>query len=397
MHQLLKHARKAISNKDYAEACAIYRDILADEASSDNIDFKFRLAWCSEKAGYINDACSLYEEIIAHYHQQNELGAASSLETMLERLRRPKEMTSAIDFEALARADRARLMRQLRYMGEERVIPANKVLFQASDVAKDLWLLLDGTLNLQQPELDKHGKELTTSKDNTVQIFGDEAVFTQQRREITVRTVTTSRVMSISVERIAQLRQQSIDFDVAMEHLMREYWVAPILTQHPIFQRVNDVDRVRISHLFEPVEKQVGECLMRRNEEHPAAYLLQEGCLFLLHERHESQGDAADGEPEEGTLLASVLPGSFVHLGGLLRGYESSCRIVAITPVRLLRLSQETFESISTRRPWMIQALLRLLRLPVEEQVAQPSEAALWQTHHNIELRQVAQDDEYDK
>lgn len=392
MYQLLKNARKAISNKDYAEACALYRDIL-ERDSLGNIDFKFRLAWCSEKAGYINDACSLYEEIITHYKQQDEMDTAASLQVMLERLRKPKEMTSAIDFEALARADRARLMRQLQYMGKKQKLEAGKTLFQEGDVVKHLWILMQGRLR-QSLQSSEHA-ELSTESDNTPKLLGESSIFTLQRREFTVTTVVTSKLLCIPLERIVHMRQKSIDFDIAMEHLMREYWVAPILTEHPIFQRVNDIDRVRISHLFEPIEKQVGECLMRRNEEHPAAYLLQEGCLFLLYERLED-AEIDESEPGDGTLLASVLPGSFVHLGGLLRGYESSCRIVAITPVRLLRLNQETFESISTRRPWMIQALLRLVRLPVKEQVAQPDEAMLWKVNHNVELRQVAKDDEYD-
>lgn len=392
MHQLLKNARKAISNKDYAEACALYRDILEHDQLG-NIDYKFRLAWCSEKAGYINDACFLYDEIITYYNEKNEQATAASLQVILERLRKPKEMTSAIDFEALARADRARLMRQLQYMGIEQTLATGKILFQEGDVAKDLWILVSGAL-LQSKESREHAV-VSVGEDGSPRLLGESSIFTLQRREFTVTAKTKACLLSIPLDRITYLRQKSIDFDIAMEHLMREYWVAPILTAHPIFQRVNDIDRIRISHLFEPVDQQVGECLMRRNEDHPAAYLLQEGCLFLLHETVEHAEKNKD-DPEEGALLASVLPGSFVHLGGLLRGYESSCRIVAITPVRLLRLNQETFESISNRRPWMIQALLRLVRLPVSEQVAQPSEATLWQINHDIELRQVAKDDEYD-
>ncbi|MDQ6975927.1 MAG: cyclic nucleotide-binding domain-containing protein [Mariprofundaceae bacterium] len=392
MYQLLRNARKAVSNKDYAEACALYRDILEHDKLG-NIDYKFRLAWCSEKAGYINDACFLYEEIIFYYNQKNEQATAASLQVILNRLRKPKEMTSAIDFEALASADRTRLMRQLRHMGTEQTLEKGKALFEEGDVAKNLWVLVRGCL-LQSKETREHAM-LSTEEDGRPKLLGEASVFTLQRREFTVTASIHSKLLSIPLEKITHLRQKSIDFDIAMEHLMREYWVAPILTSHPIFQRVNDIDRVRISHLFEPIEQRVGECLMRRNEEHPAAYLLQEGCLFLLHECLEN-AEKNDDDPEDGALLASVLPGSFVHLGGLLRGYESSCRIVAITPVRLLRLNQETFESISTRRPWMIQALLRLVRLPVKEQVAQPSEATLWKINHDIELRQVAQDDEYD-
>ncbi len=397
MRQLIKQARQAIRNKDYSEACVLYRELLGHEEVKDNIDFKFRLAWCSEKAGYLNDACALYEGIIAHYHQQGETGSAASLQAILDRLRKPKEITSAVDFEALAKADRKRLIRQLLLMGEERVLATGKTLFNVGDVAKHLWLLLEGSVRISWPEHEHHDRVVTVAADEEAELFAEDSVFTLQRREYTVTGEKISRLMAVSIEKITQLRQQSIDFDIAMEHLMRERWVTPILSRHPIFQRVNDIDRVRISHLFEPVELQVGECLMRRNEDHQAAYLVQEGCLFLVHERieHDEEEDETGEEPDDGALLASVLPGCFLHLGGLLRGYESSCRVVAITPVRLLRLTQQTFESISNRRPWMIQALLRLVRLPISEQVMQPHEDDLWNTNNKIELRKVSQDDEY--
>ncbi len=397
MRQLIKQARQAIKNKDYSEACVLYRKLLEHEEARDNIDFRFRLAWCSEKAGYINDACALYEEIIAHYHQQGETGAAASLQAILDRLRRPKEITSAVDFEALAKADRKRLMHQLLLMGEERVLAKGKQLFNAGDVAKHLWILLEGSVRISWPEHEHDDRIVTVAAGEDPELFAEDSVFTLQRREYAVTGERISRLMAVAIDQITQLRQQSIDFDIAMEHLMRERWVTPILSRHPIFQRVNDIDRVRISHLFEPVELQVGECLMRRNEEHQAAYLVQEGCLFLVHERVEhDEEDEESEEPDDGALLASVLPGCFLHLGGLLRGYESSCRVVAITPVRLLRLTQQTFESISSRRPWMIQALLRLVRLPIAEQVMEPHEDDLWNTNNKIKLRKVSQGDEYE-
>lgn len=395
MQPLLKEARKAINAKDFSLACEMYRQLLELGGSIDPIDIKLRLAWCSDRAGYQNDACGLYEEIIQYYHEQGEVTAEKSLQEILDKLRKPKEMTSAIDFEALAMADRARLMKQLQHIGEDRVLAAGKVLFHLGDIPKNLWLLQKGTLRQEGPAC-KKSDEIISATDAKFVLCGEESIFTLQRREATVSAETAVSLLEIPFERIHNLRKQSVDFDVAMEHLMRERWAAQILSHHPIFQRVNDVDRVRISHLFEAVEMHVGECLMRRQDEHAAAYLVQEGCMFLLHEHYTGQHEPVEGEPKEGELLASVLPGSFIHLGGLLRGYESPCRIVAITPVRLLRLSQDAFEIISSRRPWMVPALLRLVRLPVNEQVAQPHEKNLWDTNHDIELRQVAKDDEYD-
>lgn len=79
--------------------------------------------------------------------------------------------------------------------------------------------------------------------------------------------------------------------------------------------------------------------MIEAKEEHDGAYLLQMGCLFFLHDTASPIDDELDDE--NGNLLSSVVPGDMIQMGGLLYGYQSPYRIVAATPVRLLRLSLE--------------------------------------------------------
>jgi len=109
--------------------------------------------------------------------------------------------------------------------------------------------------------------------------------------------------------------------------------------------------------------------------------------LFFLHDKDGSLDDEFEGE--DGSLLSSVVPGDMVHLGGLLHSYQSQYRIVAATPVRLLRLSRDAFELFAVRRPWIIQAVLRYCRRPVHLQVLRPNDDYLWKSNRHIELRKI--------
>jgi len=109
--------------------------------------------------------------------------------------------------------------------------------------------------------------------------------------------------------------------------------------------------------------------------------------LFFLHDTANPIDDELDDE--NGNLLSSVVPGDMIHMGGLLHGYQSPYRIVAATPVRLLRLSLEAFELFSLRRPWIVQAVVRYCRRPVHLQVMRPKDDYLWKSNRHIELRRI--------
>jgi len=85
----------------------------------------------------------------------------------------------------------------------------------------------------------------------------------------------------------------------------------PVLSQHAIFENVNEVDRLRLSRSLKVVELKSGQCLIDENEEHDGAYLLQVGCLFFLRGSDSPLNDALDDG--SGSLLTSVTPGDMIQ------------------------------------------------------------------------------------
>jgi len=386
VHVVMRQARKAANKEQYEEACGLYKQVLDTDHMKDSLDIQLRLAWCHENLGHVDEACALYQGVIKKYTDEGELGAAEALQKSVDALLEPvgvvEEVAEAQEVVAL---NKEQLMEALQVMGKDiELLPGDK-LCDAGDMPDTLWLLKLGTLAVHMPDYTEDEPDKLCAKAGEFVLVGELGVFTDQRRYATVYAESQCYLCAISAKSIKSC--EKLAFKAGMERLLRKHWVDPVLAQHAIFERVNDVDRLRLSQALKAIELEPGQCLIEANEEHDGAYLLQMGCLFFLHDVDSPLDDGLGDE--NGNLLSSVVPGDMIHMGGLLHGYQSPYRVVAATPVRLLHLSREAFEFFSLRRPWIVQAVLRYCRRPVHLQVMRPNDDYLWKSDRHIELRRI--------
>jgi len=386
VHVLMRQARKAASKEEYEEARGLYQQLLDSDAMQGNLDVQLRLAWCYEHLGQIDEASNLYQGVIKQYKDDGELGAAEALQKSMDALFNPAEAEEEVtEVQEVVALDKLELMQALQEMGQEIELQPGDMLCKAGDMPDTLWLLLLGTLTVHMPDYTEDEPDKLCAQVGEFVLVGELGVFTEQRRCASVYAEGLCRLCAIPAKSIRACKDLS--FQAGMEWLLRKYWVDPVLAQHAIFERVNDVDRLRLSQSLDVVELEPGQCLIEAKEEHDGAYLLQMGCLFFLHDTDSPIDDELDDE--DGNLLSSVVPGDMIHMGGLLHSYQSPYRVVAATPVRLLHLSREVFELFSLRRPWIVQAVLRYCRRPVHLQVMRPKDDYLWKSDRHIELRRI--------
>lgn len=381
---LLRQARKAAFAEDYAKAKELYAEILASPDKADDLDLRIRYAWCLQHLGDLDECLAIYREVVDLYRQQGEAGAAESLERTIRDLEEtreepPKPVVEKTVVVPLAAMD---AMEQLAEMGTVRHLHMGEVLCRVGDPPDELWLLKSGKLRVELPEYDEPF-HLEATEHGWV-IVGEIGFYTLQRRMATVVVEAAATVYEAPAATIRERAANDPAFGLAIESIMRDKWVEPVLARNALFERINDIDRRRLAHAFEQVDLDPGVVLIEAGEEHDGAYMVRSGCMFFLH------GDASEMddsfESSDGHML-SIMPGEMVHLGGLLRGFSSTYRVVAATPVQLLRLRREVFEPFAMRRPWIIPAILKFSRRPAHLQVMQPEEAYLWSADRTISLR----------
>jgi len=380
--RLLRSARKAVSSENFQEAEGLYEKILAFPEMADDLDARLRYAYCTEKNGNIEQAMAAYSEVLQIYRESGDDGAAASLEKIVEKLRQGPEAevedAAEVDIEAL---DDAELMRRLCDMGELGLFHPGDVLCREGEMPDRLWLLQKGLLTVRMPDYDE--PDSIDVKEGHLTLVGELGFFTNQRRSADVEAATLSEIYAVKTSDIRQEQQKDPAFKAGMQRLLIERWAEPVLTRHTVFERVNDIDRMRIMKNFKRVSMGPGMTLIEAGEEHPYAYMLQSGCMFFMHSKDEPN-DKTD--TDGGGLMTSIFPGDMIHLGGLLQDYKSDYRVVTATPVQLLRLSQEDFEPFTYRRPWIIQAIRRFSQRPTNLQVMKPEEDYLWKANRYVRI-----------
>lgn len=380
--KLMREARKAISKEEYLEAEKLYEEILAFPEMADDIDIRIRYASCAEKNGNFEIASSAYDHVLESYRQSGDEAAAQALEQQLAKLEKQSvqaEVDDAID-PSIAISD-AELMRELCAMGELSILHPNDVLCRTGDMPDALWLLQKGTMSVLMPDYDE--PDSIESKKGYLTLVGELGFFTNQRRSADVIADSIVEIYTVKADDIYARKKSDPKFRAAMRRLLLERWAEPVITRHAVFERVNDIDRMRIMHCFDRVTLGPGQTLVEAGEEHPYAYMLQSGCMFFMHSPGQMD-DSADAE--DGSSMTSIFPGDMIHLGGLVPGYKSEYRVVTGTPVKLLRLSLEDFEPFTYRRPWIIQAIRRFSKRPAHLQVMKPDEDYLWKANRHVKI-----------
>jgi len=386
LQALMRRARKALNNNAYDEACECYEVILSHDSMEKHLDMMLRYAWCLEHCEKISQACDVYEKVMQQYQDDDELAAVQSLQDNIDRLKLGESALAdePDELDDVSPLDDESLMQHLKELGEIVELCDGDVLCRSGDFPNCLWLLEKGKLSVQMLGYDNDPPDsLIAEGDGHLVLVGELGLFTQVRRSATLTASSMCKLWRISARSIEACHVDG--FQAGMENFLRDHWVYPVLSRHEIFERMNDIDRHRLSKKLEVVSIHPGDVLLEKGEEHAGAYLLQQGCLFCSPNGSKLGKDTN----QHFDSLISVLPGDIVNIGGLLRNHPSSIQIVAATPVRLLYLSCEVFEEFALRRPWIIQAVLRYANRPANAQIMRPDEGYLWKTDRQIKLRMV--------
>jgi len=385
LSRLLRQARKAVSREAYHEAEELYASIIEFPEMADDLDTRLRYAYCAEKTENLQQAIETYNEVVAIYHQSGEEGAAAALEQTIEGLKnRPDEeeepqQEEACEVEALNDTE---LMQQLCEMGELISLSPGDMLCHEGDMPHTLWLMRSGSLAIHLPDYDE--PDSITAEDGHLTLIGEIGFFTGQRRVADVEVTAAAELFAVNGADILKRRESDPAFRGGMERLLLERWAEPVLAHHTVFERINDIDRMRLMHAFKRITVGPGETLIEEGEEHASTYMLQSGCLFFMHS-HPDEGF----KTHDGSMTVCIFPGEMIHLGGLLKGYRSEYKVLTATPVKLLRLSQEEFEIFTMRRPWITQAILRFSHRPAHLQIMRPEDDYLWKADRHVKVEKM--------
>jgi len=376
--RLFQQAREAAAKGDFKMARKLYAELWKSPAWRADASVQLSYAYSCERTGDYSKALEAYKALMNNAQGLSPLSDEQNIsEESLIRLREVMGDASEVDVlpprDDLGGEAESELLVRLFSYGFSRKMMPGEVLCRQGEIAGHMWLLKSGSVDVILPH---HIRSCLSAAEDSPCLMGELAYFTSMRRSATLCCATEVEVIELPYERVRALLEEEESLYKMMDYVFRHRLVFHLLSGHSIFKLFNECDRNRLASTFENSTVHAGQDLIEQNEEHPHAYMVQGGTLLLL-----------DGEDGHESLLGSVQPGDFFNLGGLLRGQQSPCRVVAGTHCNLLRLSRPAFEPFLLQRPWLIRAVLKHVRLTVAQQIARSDDGPVWAADRHIKMK----------
>ncbi|MDX8404434.1 MAG: cyclic nucleotide-binding domain-containing protein [Mariprofundaceae bacterium] len=375
--KLFQQARAAAAKGDYHASRKYYGQLWDSSIWHNDKDVKLSYAYACERTGDYSEALHAYKSLMKHYvngpGDEEDILSQESAVRLREILSEGGEANRGQIIDSASDEGEATLVAKLFEYGYPRELEAGEPLCLKGDSAGHMWLLQDGEIDVIMPN--QKISRLSGSRGRPC-LIGELAYFTGMRRAATLSATQPVKVLELPFERVRALLKKDQELYTMMEHLFRHRLVLQVLSQHDIFKLFNEIDRRRVTTIFENTSTRAGQTLIEEKEEYPDAFLVQSGTLLLLSHKGGSE-----------TLVGSIHPGDFFHLGGLLRGYRANYSIVSGTPCHLLRLPRHSFEPFMLQRSWLIKAILKHSRLSAEMQVLHPESKNLWAADRYFDMK----------
>lgn len=377
--KLFQQARAAAAKGDYHASRKYYGQLWNSPLWRHDKDVQLSYAYACERTGDHSEALHAYRSLIRHYNEsldgEDDTLSRESSARLQEIMREGSAQEAG---QVIDRADdegEALLIARIFEHGYSREMEGGEVLCLKGDPASHMWLLQEGEVDVMMPN--QGPSRLSGSKERPCMI-GELAYFTGMRRAATLVAASKAQVIELPYDRIKSMLSKDHELFEMMEHLFRHRLVLQVLSQHEIFKLFNEIDRRRVTTIFENTTAQPGQTLIEEGEEYPDAYMVQSGSLLLLTNK--------GGEEQ---LIGSMHPGDLFHLGGLLRGFKAPYSVVCGTPCHLLRLPRHSFEPFMLQRSWLIKAILKHSRQAAEMQVLHPESRNLWAADRYFDMKNV--------
>ncbi|MDQ6989776.1 MAG: cyclic nucleotide-binding domain-containing protein [Mariprofundaceae bacterium] len=376
-----QQAQQAIRAGEFEKARKLYAKLWKSFVWQGDRDLQINYAYACEKTGRQQEALKIYREMMDNYKHDDP--SENSQVMMEESMVHLREMMLAKDgksnisqtLDVKHNKDDAQLIRRLFRYGVEKTYKKGADLCQAGDIASEMWLLFDGALDVIVPNVPQ--SQLMGNKSNPC-LLGELAYFTGLRRAATLIAAQDIRVYQLPYARLEKAITKTPEIQKDLDYLFRSRLAANVLGKHAIFSLLNEQLRYKIALSMTHEQLAAGEDLVQTNQEAPDAFMIQSGTALMLQTNSFTQ---------EESLIGSMRPGDFFHLGGLLRGFKPDYKVVAGSPCRILRLRRQVFEPLMMKHPKLIKSILEQSRQEADAQIMHPEAGNLWAANRYIDMK----------
>ncbi len=229
-----------------------------------------------------------------------------------------------------------------------------------------LYILLEGTLRLTLH--DKEGHEVLLGVLGRGDCFGEGPLFGDFFRRASVYTETRCYALQLTLSDVQTLLATMPQFRAALYARYRRRMVESTLARVPLLSQFSPVERLLLAELLQPQHHPRGKVIVQAGQRVEALYLIVSGQTLVERDTQ---------------TIASLNEGDFFGEMGLLSDRRHTANVRALTPVEVLALPADDFDTLLIHCP----DLEEQIREVAEERRA--NNERLRQDHDQVEQVQM--------
>jgi len=226
-------------------------------------------------------------------------------------------------------------------------LPAQAVLLKEGEHNHFLYFIHSGTLHISKQY---HGKTFDIGAVTPGQILGEASVLFHDLTRASVTSIEACTLYQVEIQYIQELIQDNARFNHAIHQIAEQRSAASTLAVNPIFGTLPQVVRETILYNAEFTDIEAGETLVQEGgNDTQFLYIILSGTAEVSI-RHPSR-------PEEKVTFATLQSGDEVGEMAIVTEKPHAASVVALSTLRLLKISTASMHIWMERHPTFTEAL----------------------------------------
>ena len=218
--------------------------------------------------------------------------------------------------------------------GVLRMVEPDAVIAAEREVARHLWLLLEG--NAEQSMQQADGDDVLLSLLGRGDIFGEGGLFGARYRRTTVRATSRCSLLQFSFAALQPQLDQLSELHSSLRVRFRERLLQTTLARVPLLALLNPLERLAIAAQLDDIHVDREVEVMQAGGTSDGLFIVAEGQVKVVHRDR---------------IVAVFGPGEIFGEMSLLDNAPHDASIVTLTPAHMLVVPRPTYESLLERHP----------------------------------------------
>ena len=230
-------------------------------------------------------------------------------------------------------------------------------IIREGDKGETIYIISQGRVSVYKKRLEE---EIQISTLGEGEFFGEFSFFMSHRRQASVKAEEEVEVLVIEKEELDKIVEEYPRVSDILVKFYKERVLDMVLAISPLFTGLGQEERKELIGKFNLMVVNRGDTVIQEGDEGDALYLIKDGEFSV----------STTGMGEQPVVLATLKSGDFFGEVALISDQPRTATVTALSRGRLMRLSREDFNLVSSQFPQILEVARSYLQKRAEETIS---------------------------